>query len=179
MEEKSKEYLEKLKYLEEVYRVRTFIVNRLRYFGFEFAEDKSLVPKPEWRNRIIPNGAIGLICCQNELPMSLMTPWGEIKFVNIETRTGFDPEISKVEIERFMQEMQAMFHLTQMAPGQNVHGVCCPMYSILRLPWNNKYYVGCLELKTVSLGDTEQLLLDTYNEGKQLCRDIFGRETAV
>ncbi len=178
MEGKSKEYLEKRNYIEEVYRARTFIIKFMRYFEFEFAEKKALVPKPDWGNRIKPNGAIGLVCWKNGLPMSLMTPWGEIRFVDIDKNGGFERNISEDEVEQFMTAMNAMFKLQEMAPGQCVHGFSCKTYSIQSFPWNHKY-VQRIEMKNSCLGDSEELLLDTYKEGKQLCLDLFGRETAV
>lgn len=178
MEEKSKKYLENLKYLEEVYRVRTFIINFMRYFEFEFAENKMLVPKPDWDNRIQPNGAIGLICWKNGLPMSLMTPWGEIRFVDIDENAGFEKNISEDKVEQFMNAMNAMFQLQPMAPGQSIRGFRCATYSIQNFPWNHEDVVW-IEKKNMCLGDSEELLLATYKEGKQLCFDLFGRETAV
>lgn len=91
-----------------MYRIRTFIIESMRHFGFEFEEEKELTPKPNWENRIKNNGAIGLVCLENGLPISLMTPWGEIRLVDTDKKNGgFIKRILKARAEeKFVQEMK-------------------------------------------------------------------------
>lgn len=181
MEENSKIYSEKMEYLEEVFRVRAFIIKLMHCFGFEFEERKLLVPKTEWENRIQFDGAIGLMCWKNGLPMSLFTPWGEMRFVDIDKNGGFKQDIPESKVKKFMEEIEKLFYLQGMAPGYGVNGFRCDTYSIGCLPWNRKTWVCSLPMikgNSPYLGQTEDDLLAIYKEGRQLCIDVYGRETA-
>lgn len=173
MEQKSKEYMAKRSYIEEVYQVQTFILNLMRYYKFEFKKQRVFIPKTGWDNRIRFNGVIGLICWENGLPMSLMTPWGEIRFVDIDWYRESKQEISPKKVEKFMKEMNAMFKLQRMSPAYKIRGLGRETYSICYLPWKDKR-IRWIEMKSRYVGETEDMLLATYKEGKNLCCDILG-----
>lgn len=122
------------KYWKDVYQCRFFILEALRKKGFFFEEvnvQELILP---FQNRIKGNGAIGIACNSQELPISLFTPYGELNF--IKRKIGF-LSYSKESANELMEELKKQLGLVQ-AEESTEKGETIKVFYVTKLPWSKR-----------------------------------------